>query len=56
MRSPFAWWLSCKFRSFKHEFKTDWQFRVAAIALPLVVAVMALLANNSYWFARFLQP
>ena len=56
MRSPFVWWLKRQVRSFKHEFKTDWQFRLSVIVLPIVITVMVLMANNSYWLNRFLQP
>lgn len=56
MRSSFVWWLKRLVRSFKHEFKTDRQFRLSVIVLPIVVTAMVLMADNSYWLNRFLQP
>lgn len=54
MRSSFYWWCKRTVRGFKHEFKTDWQFRIAVIALPLVIGGMTYLANNSYLIEKFL--
>jgi len=54
MRSPFYWWCKRTWRTFKHEFKTDIQFRVAAIIVPIVLGLMAYLANNSYLLHKFL--
>lgn len=56
MRSSFYYWCKRSYRAFTHEFKTDWQFRWAAIVLILAVTAMSLLANNSALLHRFLQP
>ena len=49
MRSPFVYWLKRLVRNFKHEFKTDWQFRTAAIVLLVEVAALAYFASNSFF-------
>lgn len=54
MRSPLAWWLTCKFRTFKHAYQQDKQLRIALIVVPVTVAAMSYLASNSYLLERFL--
>jgi hypothetical protein len=53
MRSAFIWWCKRMYRAFKHEFKTDWQFRLSVIVLPIAITAIALFANNSALFQRF---
>ena len=54
MRSLFYWWCKRTVRGFKHEFKTDWQFRLSVFVLPVVVAAMGLASGNSYLLQKFL--
>lgn len=56
MRSEFKWWCKRQIRSFKHEFKTDWQFRLSVVVTPMVVGAMVYLASNSQLVQRFLLP
>lgn len=54
MRSPFAW---CKRQgeNFAHQFKTDWQFRAAAIVLAVELAALAYYASVSFWLDAFIK-
>ena len=54
MRSEFAWFCKRHFRSFAHQFKTDWQFRAAAIVLLIEVAALAYFAANSFLLSRLI--
>jgi hypothetical protein len=54
MRSPFYWWCKRQCKSFAHQFKTDWQFRTAAIVLLIEVAALAYFAANSFLLSKLL--
>jgi hypothetical protein len=54
MRSPFVWWCKRQCKSFAHQFKTDWQFRTAAIVLLIEVAALAYFAANSFLLSKLL--
>lgn len=55
MRSPFVYWLKRHWGNFKHEFKTDWQFRAAAIVLAVELAALAYYASASFWLDAFIK-
>jgi len=54
MRSEFAWFCKRHFRSFAHQFKTDWQFRAATIVLAIELTVLAYMFGNSFLVEKFL--
>ena len=55
MRSSFYWWCKRTVRGFKHEFKTDWQFRTATIVLAVELAALAYYASASFWLDAFIK-
>lgn len=55
MRSPFVYWCKRQYQSFRHLFKTDWQFRAAVIVLAVELVVIVYLANNSFWLDAFIK-
>jgi hypothetical protein len=55
MRSPFYWWCKRQCKSFAHQFKTDWQFRAAAIVLAVELAALAYYASVSFWLGAFVR-
>jgi hypothetical protein len=55
MRSEFAWFCKRHFRSFAHQFKTDWQFRAAVIVLAVELAALAYYASVSFWLDAFVR-
>ncbi len=55
MRSEFVWFCKRHFRSFAHQFKTDWQFRAATIVLAVELAALAYYASVSFWLDAFIR-